>query len=371
MTFAFDIPRAIEMSTEAMLHELGDEIDIIFRYGSLIRGDTNKYSDLDISYVPRHDSTWNSITVLVDEIMVDLYAIQWSSLEEMARFENAYNTILHDSELIYQRDEEAGNRFRALREELRRNQQPDARADMLRTAQGLFQRTGYKYFLLRQEAEKGHLLATMQQAQSILAAVLHVTAVVNQATVDTRKLDQVYALPKLPADLANSISRIMGTTDPAEILQATEELMANTRELLLVEQAAGQRSQRPLRETLDAVYPELKGDIQHLILACERRDPYNFNVVSLLHELQIHMAWALDGIEYSEFNSVAEYEQNLAALGFPDLLPYLEARDYAGLAEQCRLFDQRLQEYLSENGISLNSFASLDELQVYLDGRST
>lgn len=369
MGFAFDIDRAIEMTTGAMLRELGDEVDLIFRYGSLVRGNINKYSDLDISYVPRNESTWNSITVLVDDIMVDLYAIQWSALEKMARFENVYNTILHDSKVIYQRDEEAFSRFQALRHELRRNQQQEARPAMLRTARELFQQTGYPYFLLCQEVERGHKLATLQQAQAILATILHILAVVNQVTMDTRKLDQVYALPKLPVGLAGFISRIMGTTDPVEILQGTEALMAATRDLLLVEQADVRQPRRPLSETLDAAYPELKGDIQHLILACERQDPYNFNFISLHHELMIHMAWALDGVDYSDFNSIADYEQDLAVLGFPELLPYLEARNYAGLAEQCRAFDLRLKEFLTENGVPLNSFASLDELQVYLDGR--
>jgi len=60
--------------------------------------------------------------------------------------------------------------------------------------------------------------------------------------------------------------------------------------------------------------------------------------------LMIHTAQALTGIEYSDFNCLAEYEQDLVALGFPDLLPYVAARDFAGLHEQCQAFDQRLQQ---------------------------
>jgi hypothetical protein len=302
--------------------------------------------------------------------MVDLYAIHWSRLQEMARFENGFNTILRDSKIVYARNDEARDRFLDLRDELGHNQQPEARPAMLRTALELFQKMGYKYYLLRQGAEKGHRLATMQQAQTILADILHILAVVNQTPLDTRKLDQVYALPKQPAGLAGAIASIMGTTEPHQLLLAVEILMAKTRTLLLEEQAAVLRRQRPLSDTLEAAYPELKGDIQHLILACERQDPYNFNLVSLLHELQIHMALALDGVDYSDFNSLVEYEQDLADLGFPDLLPYVTAGDYAGLARQCRRFDQRLRQFLRENGVPLNEFADLDELQVYLDGRT-
>jgi hypothetical protein len=161
----------------------------------------------------------------------------------------------------------------------------------------------------------------------------------------------------------------MTTADPDKLLQATGALLGSTRSLLLHEQMQ-QGGDKNFAEVFEATYPEFKATIQHLMLACEREDPFSFELMSLHHELMIHMAWALTGIDYSDFNSIAEYEQDLAALGFPDLLPYIEAGDYAGLHEQCRLFDRRLQEYLSEQGVALNSFATLDELRAYLDGRT-
>lgn len=78
---------------------------------------------------------------------------------------------------------------------------------------------------------------------------------------------------------------------------------------------------------------------------------------------------AFPGIEYSSFNSLTEYEQDLVALGFPDLLPYVVAGDFAGLYQQCQAFDQCLQQFLTEHSIALNAFVTLDELQQYLDVR--
>ena len=369
MSFAFDIPRAIEMVTTALLEELGDEVDLIFRYGSLLKGNTHRYSDLDISYVPARDTTWTSITVLVNEIMIDLYPIQWASLERMARFEDANCTILDDSAIVYQRNTAVGERFEGLGAELRRRQQPEAREEMLGRAQTLFQSTGYSYFLLREAAARGEVAAALQQAQNILRALLHCLAVANQAAIDTRKLEQVLTLPLRPPGLERAVERIMTTAVPGELLQETEALMTAVRALLLAEQRRLRNPPRPLAELLHAAYPELKGDIQHLILACEREDPFNFNLVQLLHELQIHMAWATDGVAYSGFNSLAEYERDLGALGFPALLPAFAARDYAALAEQARRFDERLRQFLGENEVALHDFGSLDELQEYLDGR--
>jgi hypothetical protein len=142
--------------------------------------------------------------------------------------------------------------------------------------------------------------------------------------------------------------------------------LQTTRNLLLAEQQQIQRSETTFPAVFKAAYPELKGDLQHLMLACERQDRFNFNLISLYHELMIHMARAFSGIEYSSFNSLAEYEQDLAALGFPDLLSYLLAGDLAGLQRQCQTFDERLQQFLSEHSVELNAFATLDELQRYL-----
>ncbi|MEZ4635547.1 MAG: hypothetical protein R2856_11375 [Caldilineaceae bacterium] len=49
---------------------------------------------IDISYVPTHDTTHSSITVLVDDVLVDLYPIRWSWLTQMADFATVNATIL-------------------------------------------------------------------------------------------------------------------------------------------------------------------------------------------------------------------------------------------------------------------------------------
>jgi hypothetical protein len=363
---AVDISRTIEMLKEALLRDLRDEVDLIFRYGSYLKGTVHKYSDLDISYVPAHESTWDSITVLVDDIMIDFYPIHWSQLELMANFDDISCTVLLESQIVYQRSETVAERFRALPARLRTLQQPDARPAMLRKAQEIFQGIGYQYYLLRQQATVGHQLSCLQHARNILTGVLHCVMVCNQACIDTRKLAQVLALPKLPVGFSETVDRVTKATDPGELLSACETLLHTTRDLLLTEQQEVQRNETTFPAVFDAAYPELKGDLQHLMLACARQDMFNFNLMSLYHELMVHMAQAFTGIEYSSFNSLAEYEQDLVALGFPDLMPYVVARDFAELYRQCRAFDQCLQQFLTEHSVLLNAFATLDELQEYL-----
>ncbi len=364
---AVDIQPTIDVLKEALLRELGGEVDLIFSYGSQLKDTTHQYSDLDISYVPVHETTGYSITVLVDETMIDLYPIHWSHLERMANLEDVSCTVLLENEIVYQRTDAVAARFRALPDRLHQLQQPAARPEMIKKAQDIFQRTAYQFYLLQGQAAEDHMLACMYHARNILRDVLHSLMVCNQRIIDTRKLDQVLSLPRLPEGLAENIEIITWQTEPDVILAATEELLASTRRLLLDEQHAIAWQKKAFADVFHNAYPELKGDLQHIMLACERRDMFHFPLMSLYHELMIHMAQALKGVEYSGFNSLAEYEQNLTDLGFPDLLPYVAQADFDGLHKQCQVFDECLQQYLTEYGVALNSFATLDGLSKYLN----
>jgi hypothetical protein len=90
-------------------------------------------------------------------------------------------------------------------------------------------------------------------------------------------------------------------------------------------------------------------------------------LMSLYHELLIHLSQARTGIEYSSFNTLAEYEQAFSKFGFPDLWSYVRNEDYTGLRQQCQAFDERLRAFLTEHSVTLYDFATTDELQRFLE----
>lgn len=363
-----DIQLILQTLQDALLRKMGDEVELVFQYGSHVRGATHRYSDVDLSWVPAHESTWDSITVLVGDRLADLYPMHWSKLERMAEFSDVSASVLLHSRILYQRDEAAGTRFRGLAARLKALQQPDARPEMLRRALEIFRAVGYDAYLLRLAAEAGYATASLQHTQAILRTVLHCLAVANQAVVDTRKLEQVLALPRLPADFAATVQRAVAAHEPAELLAATEALLRSTRDFLLAEQRRILRHETTFPIVFDSAYPELKRDLQGVLLSCERQDLYGLktSLLSLYHELARMLAQALTGVEYGSFNSLAEYEQDLAALGFPSLMPHLAAGDFAALHQQCLVFDQHLRSFLTERSVELNAFATLDELQEFL-----
>ena len=232
----------------------------------------------------------------------------------------------------------------------------------------IFQSTGCEFYVLQLQADIPHLAGCIKQAQSVFRTVLHCLAVCNQACIDTRKIEQVLALPRLPAGFAESVQRLIAACDPNELLSATRNLLHTTREFLLAEQRQFLCSETDFCTVFNSGYPELKRDLQAVMLACEQRDLFSLkgSLLSLLHELSCGVAEVTTGVSYLGFNGLSEYEQNLVDLGFPALLPYLSAGDFEGLYQQCLAFDMRLREFLMKRGVPLNSFATLDELQKHL-----
>ncbi len=366
-----DTQPIIDALTDALLRRLGDQVDLIFQYGSQLTGATHHYSDVDLSYTPVHEETWESITVLVGETLFDLYPMHWSKLARMAEFRDVSASVLLNHRVIYQRSDAAVQRMQALAAQLRSLQEPAARPDMTRRALEIFQNTGYDYYLLAEQARAGHEAGCLKQAQAILKTVFHCLAVANQACIDTRKLDRVLALPRLPADFAQIVRRVLDSTEPRELLAAVDALLHSTRGLLLAEQRAVLRHEATYPAVFDSAYPELKRDLQGVMLACERQDMFALrtSLFSLLHEMSLGIAQVATGVEYARFNGLADYEQDLAALGFPALLPTMEAGDFAGLHRQCLLFDQRLRDFLAECAVDLNHFATLNELKMFLSAQ--
>lgn len=124
----------IDILQEALLRKMGDEVELIFQYGSHIHGTPHKFSDVDISWVPAHETTWESITVIVDGILYDFYPIHWSHVERVVEFSDVSSSVLLNHRILYQRTNAAGERLATLATRLRALQHPEARPEMLRRA---------------------------------------------------------------------------------------------------------------------------------------------------------------------------------------------------------------------------------------------
>ena len=363
-----DFQPIVDTLQAALLQRMGDEVDLIFQYGSHFKGTAHQYSDVDISWVPVNATTWDAITVMVDDTLCDLYPIHWSRLEQMAEYRDVSATVLLSSHIVYQRTEAAAERFHGLSAQLRALLEPAARPEMVRQALEIFQGARYDFYLLREQAARGHQIGCLQQAHAVLRTVLHCLAVCNQQCIDTRKLAQVLALPKLPVGFAATVEHVVAAMEPQDVLAAVETLLRTTRDLLLAVQREWLGAAATYPNVFDAAYPELKRDMQAILQACERQDQFALKgaVFSLQHEMSRRVAQVATDFVSTGFNGLMDYEQDLTVLGFPALAPLLVAGDFAELHRQCQVFDQRLKEFLAERAVKLNNFATLAELRQFL-----
>ncbi len=370
----------VTLLQEALLQRMGEHVDLIYAYGSRVRGNTHAHSDVDLSWVPVQDDTWTSITVLVGGTLYDLYATPWSHLERLSEFRDPSASVLLHHRVLYQRTPESGARLAALAERLEAALRPDARPEMIRRAMEIVQGAGWDYYLLREAAGEGRAgsAATRRQALAILRRVLHALAVCNQACVDTRHIANVLALPAVPPGLERLAEGLLAPARPAEACAAADALLGATRRLLLAmerEVGRGPAGQGPggdgdaYRRAFDAAYPELVRDLQCVLQGCDTGDRLALqgHVLSLQHEISRMIALAEEGIDYGAFSPLGDYGRDLTALGFPSLLEPLERGDLEGLRAACGPFGDRLRTWLAEQGVPLNAFEGAEDLRAWLE----
>lgn len=367
-----DVPRIADLIIENFKEGLGDEIQMIFMFGSRTKGTAHPKSDFDMCYVPLQESTWAHRTVTVEGILFDLFPLHWSQLERMANFDDPRTSLVMDARVVHHRTEEALARFRGLQDRIRELEQPAARPQMVAKAQGIFRQTGYPFLQLRLAARRDDLLSGKAHARQIISTVTHLLMVANQTHIDTRKPSQVLALPRLPEDCGVLLNRIYGASDVRELASACESLLQKTRAFLLAEQLALPQEPKTYTEEFRSLYPELKDMVQHILRGCEARDPYMTTdaVLVLEEEVASPLARVLTGAACTSFHTPADFWHCLAELGFPNLLPAVIARDYDALREQALAFDRRLRDLLTENAVPLDDFGSEQELADHLRGQN-
>lgn len=354
---------------QALLDRLGEEVDLVFQYGSILTDRTHRFSDVDASYVPRHESTGECITVLVEDILFDLYPLHWSTLESMAEWTDWRGTILRNYLVTYSRNAEATERLRRLAARHRELGEPEHRPEMVRKALSVFARTGKELYELARAVEASDFPSARHHGQRVFDHLVHALALCNQTPVDTRKIDEIADLARLPEGFPSSVDRFLSATGAAEILSTARDLSDATRALLLEEQRDTLKDERSLAEILATGYTELKADLQRILIACEMQDKLcaTAKCVTLLHELSYHLAVAADGVAYSDFNSPSDYRIELAELGFPELLEPAARGEFAELSRRALAFDRHMRDVLTAGSVGLFEYDSLEELEEELE----
>lgn len=358
MTAEFDA--VARLMRHALVHKLGDGVDLVFEFGSRRGGTPHRASDLDACWVPARDGLWDAITVTVDGTLFDLFPMGWPTLERMATYEDSRATVLQRATVTYARSPEAEARLQKLRDRLERRLSPAERGQALATAVQVFERTALPYLKLREQAAAGHVFGSVQESLRVLDPLLHAVALANQQVIDTRKLDQVLALRSLPEGFEPSLREAIDSFVPSTLAASCERLLFATRRWLVRLTDEASATPRSWPESGDYLYAEAHADLQKVEVAAERGDMLALKsaAVSAIHETQVVVQKATRGVDLSSLH-VAHELAPLQNHGFPDLLA---ARDGA----TAQAFDSRLRSLMEEHGVATGALENVLELEAFL-----
>ncbi len=363
-----------EVAKLLMAHAVGkhgEDIDLICTYGSQARGDTHETSDLDIFYTPADGkSPPIGRTFLLDGILFDFWAIRWETLEGFAsgdlRGWAFAPGLVQQATPLYVRSAEQAERLRRLQQRTLDLQGPECRAQMLGRAVDRLASVSAHLYTLQLAVAEGLAADVRHAGWRLIQAIWECLALANQvffAKGFGKSLDDAERFVQRPANLNALISVIATSSDPAEILQAAEELMLETRQTL-----------RTIRNTLPArtspqeqfgqVYPEIKDMVGKLLRACDRADraAAGFHAWELQTELTMMLSNTQDGVGYGHCVLYEEFSSLYRQLGFPDLLATSSA-SLNELADQARLLDEKLRTWLHSQSVDLCEYATMEEFE--------
>ena len=352
----------------ARLRELmGDELDVVFLYGSRLKGTTRRHSDFDLSFIPREGaSKCTNLTVSVGGVLFDLYPIGWDGMERLAGFDNPSTSLLFCTEVVYVRDESVRARFDALRTRAEELMSPAGHDTMAHKALELFRKLGPDHYLLTAQVAADDLFTAKHRVMRLLAGLSHCLAVLNQTAVDTRRPENLLALPKRPSALDTHLAVLVESTDVGAMQHAMTLLMQQTRALVLTElqDCVG----GPLRLKDFFNYPEARNALLAILDATERGNRYLALCVltAWQNELAQVMTKLETGCDVPDDLLFPEIGTTYLTHGFPDLMPAVLAGDAAALKEGIAAYDALLRQFFLDNDVPLCDFTDNAALSDWL-----
>lgn len=369
MKDTFDIGRVTAAMSAALVRELGDEVELVIHYGSTVRGNAGAASDVDLCWVPAHEDSWQSVTIEVDDTLVDLFAVHWSRLEAMAELRDPFGTILEQRRVLYAKDPAARERLDALTARLASMREAGRRKELLERAFGIFRTAGYPLYQLRRSAARGELLGALHAAVTLDETLSHCLLALNQKSVDTRKDADMATLEKLPKDYFTLRRRLVISRAPAEIEEAAGALMESVREALASEQREVCAEPADFKAIAgEGGIAEHNNDFRHAARAASTGDIRELtrSLSKALWELRYHVGQAYSGRWFDAMNSLDELTAELPGLRVGPLGDALVKADAAACERECERLIADLKALYASRACPTNCFDDVDELEAWL-----
>jgi len=371
-----DVFEVAELLVSYAVANCGDDVDLIAYYGSQARGDAGPGSDLDLFYTPA-DGKNPPIgrTFLLDGLLFDFWGLRWETLEGFAtgaiRGWAFAPALVRQATPLYVRSSEQAERLATLQQRSRELESQGSQPAMQERAQEAFVRVVERLGTLHLAAVDGRPTDVRYAGWQLIGSVWECLTLSNQITFARgfhRALSQAEKLSYRPDNLTELVETITASLETGEVLRAADELAAATRSVL----DGRERTQpaRPIVEQFDQVYPEMKDIVRKLLSACEEGDRVaaSLEAYSLQNDVASILASTQEGPARRSFTPYSCFAAPYREAGLPDLTA-LSSGPLDELAAAARRFDGQLRRWLTEHGVGLCEYATLDELREALSDR--
>jgi len=366
-----DVFTVAKLLMDNAIKKYGQEVDIIAYSGSYARGEAREDSDLDIFYIPA-DGKNPSIgrTFLLDGILFDFWGINWKMMEGFAtgriRGWAFAPALVHHAKILHARSDDQVARLEGLKKQILDLQKPEARVQMIGRSLRNFNCVMGHLANLRLALDAGNLTDIRYAGWKVVQSTWECLALANQVFFDrglARALCESEKFKDKPAKLDHLIRTITTSSDPSQILSASELLVMNMRQVLTRAQKSIP-SNTTVVEQFQQVYPEMRDKVGKLLAACERGDAVVAHAEAMLlqQDVTLTLNRTTDGIGDSDFNLFSELAAMFHEFQFPDLMKF-PSSSLQELGEHAKLFDERLRWFLGEQSVHLCEFKTLDEFE--------
>lgn len=373
-----DAFRTARILVDHALATHGEDIALIFYYGSHAKGTARPTSDLDIAYIPDEgeaDSLYSSF--VLDGLPYEFWPVSWRFLEDIAgaaggRPWPVAHSLLAYAQVLYARSAADRERFEALRARSSALALPEAGPIMLQKSLEEYKALAFRLNHLRQAAASGDAASLRFAAWPFAHSLLACLGLLNQRPLDRGWAESLEegVLPRAPERLREGMEAVVFGPAGAALSEATR-LADEARRLLL--EAQDERAATVAAGDLFAdFYPYVYEYRQKIIAACERGD--RFTAAQSAYLLQKDIAQMLhqvtSGVYPRDLYLAREYSEAYAAAGLPDMLEAASTGELGELAARARLLDDRFRAWLAMHGIATNELSDDDDLRRFLRERA-
>ena len=345
------------------------KIGLIGYYGSYATGTATPQSDLDLIYVP--DSIKETINLynsfILDDRPHEFWPMSWERLGRISQAEEHWAVsagLLMNMKILYSRSKEDLERFNGLKDSLAALLNPERKPEMIKKALHEYKNVLNNLGKLRIEAAMESLPGIKFTGYDLVISCLECLALLNQTYFNygwDKNLQEVLELSVKPDKLCEHMETITLSKNIEKILETSEKLAYETRELL-IEAQRETATVSSIQEELEDYYPGIIEYINKINSGIEKNDPFkaNFAAANIQGELSTMLSKGVTGVGDREFNLYSEIYPVYRDQGFPDLLE--SSDDIHKLGEATKKFEECTHSLFRSQGLRQNRVYGINQL---------